>query len=169
MRKVMLFLAVFGLVGSLWAADPVVQTEKSKNVADVGSWKLNVAKSKIPPAAEAAIKELNVVVRELDADFEYTETGTRMDGSAISTKWTVPKQGGVFKYQQGGAADKTTTIRTVIFLDPGDWYDTDLQNGKQTQVRHVVVSKDGKTMRQVAKGTDAKGKPYEEIVLYDRQ
>jgi len=35
MRKTMLFLAVLGLAGSLWAADPFV-----------GTWKLNLAKSK---------------------------------------------------------------------------------------------------------------------------
>jgi hypothetical protein len=35
MRKAMLLLAVFGLAGSLWAADPII-----------GTWKLNIAKSK---------------------------------------------------------------------------------------------------------------------------
>ena len=37
MRKAMLLLAVFGLMGTLWAADP-----------SLGTWKLNLAKSKIP-------------------------------------------------------------------------------------------------------------------------
>ena len=34
MRKAMILLAVFGLVGLLWGADPLV-----------GTWKLNIAKS----------------------------------------------------------------------------------------------------------------------------
>jgi hypothetical protein len=77
MRKVMLFLAVLGLIGSLWASGPPAQSEKSKSIADVGTWKLNIAKSKFAPSAEAATKEITVVVREVNNDFELTETGKR--------------------------------------------------------------------------------------------
>ncbi len=169
MPKALFFLTVFGLVGVLCVSNLSAQSAKSKSIADVGTWKMNITASKFAPSTEAAIKEATVVVRELDADFELTETGTRTDGTPISEKWTVPKQGGIWKYQQGGSGGETTTIRTVISLDPGEWYDTDLQNGKQVQVRYVVVSKDGKMMRQTAKGMDAQGKPYEEIIIYDRQ
>ena len=37
MRKALFLFVVFGLAGSLWAADPFI-----------GTWKLNVAKSKAP-------------------------------------------------------------------------------------------------------------------------
>jgi predicted ribosome quality control (RQC) complex YloA/Tae2 family protein len=55
MRKVMLLLAVFGLVSLAWAADP-----------SEGTWKLNIAKSKFAPSTGAAVKEGTHVVRELD-------------------------------------------------------------------------------------------------------
>ncbi len=168
MRKALFFLTVFGLVGILCVSNLSAQSGKSKRIADVGTWEMNIAASKFAPSFEAAIKEATIVVRELDSDFEYTQTGTRTDGSPITVKWTVPKQGGIWKYQQGGSGEKTTIIRTVISLDPGEWYDTELQDGKQVEVRHVIVSKDGKMMRQTEKGT-AFGKPYESIVIYEKQ
>jgi hypothetical protein len=33
---------------------------------------------------------------------------------------------------------------------------------------HDVVSKDGKTMQMSTKGTDAQGKPYETVEVFDR-
>jgi hypothetical protein len=155
MRKAMLFLAVFGLAGSLSAADP-----------SVGTWKCNVAKSKFAPSTQAAVKEETLVKRELDPDqFELTVTGTRTDGSAISIKATHPQKGGVVKSQTLSAA----WIAVVTVINPGDFYETLLQDGKQVQVTHAVISKDGKTMRNTIKGTDAKSKPYEGLVVWDKQ
>ena len=154
MRKAMLLLAVFGLVGSLWAADPMV-----------GTWKLNIAKSKYPPGTQAAPKQEMQVVRELDGNqLEYTLTGTRTDGSAISSKGVVPQQGGAYK---GSFPEGESVFRTVI--DPNSFYITVLQNGKQVEILHVVINKDGKTMTATIKGIDAKGKPFEYLDFWDKQ
>jgi hypothetical protein len=91
-----------------------------------------------------------------------------VDGSSISIKATRPKQGGVVKYLTGGSeGNNEQSFDTVV--EPGDWYHTSLRNGKQVEVIHGIVSKDGKTMRQITRGTDEKGKPYEDIGVYDRQ
>jgi hypothetical protein len=145
MRKAMLLLAVFGLVGTLWAADP-----------SVGTWKLNVAKSKFSPAYLAlskstAPKEETLVFREVGDQIELTVTGTRTDGSTISSKSTRPRQGGDIKYQQGGP-EGISSVLTV--LDPGNWYATSLQDGKQIQMGHGVISKDGKTITVTYKGSN---------------
>ena len=77
----MLLLAVFGLVGLLWAADPFL----------VGTFKLNLAKSKAPANMVANTKEAIVVFRELDANtMEGSSTETRKDGTTVTAKWTVP-------------------------------------------------------------------------------
>jgi len=148
MRKAMLLLAVFGLVGSVGAAD-----------LTVGTWKLNVTKSKL-------WKELTQVKRELGNDqVEITETGISTDGSKISNKFTHPQKGGL-------VADSSTpkgqmAVATVIC--PSEIYETVLQNGRQVEVLHVVVSKDGKTLTVTDKGTDAKGKSFESISIFDKQ
>jgi hypothetical protein len=151
----MLLLAVLGLSGWLWAADP-----------SVGTWKLNVAKSKPAPSTQAPIKEQTYVIRDLGDQFELTVTGTRTDGSAISGKLTWPQKGGTLK---GQTAPPEGTSRFVTMIGPGEWYTTTLQNGKQVSVLHSVISKDGKTMQVTTKGTDAQGKPYESLGVLDKQ
>lgn len=157
MRKLMMLVVVFGLTGFLWAED-----------LSVGTWKLNIAKSKFAPSTEAAVKEEMAIIREVGDQWEIAFTGKRVDGSSISLKATRPRQGGVVKFLTGGSeGDNEQSFDTVV--EPGDWYHTSLQNGKQVAVIHGIVSKDGKTMRQITKGIDEKGKPYEDIEVYDRQ
>ena len=156
MRKTILLLAVFGLVGALWAADPFV-----------GTWKLNVAKSKLPPSTQAPSKEEMRLIRELDVEqFENTQTGTRTDGAPISNKLIWPQKGGAVKFE---TALPEGVFAFATMSGPGDWYLTILQNGKQVEVFHDVVSKDGKTLHETIKGTDVKGKPFEGLLLFDKQ
>ena len=152
MRKVMFFLAVIGLAGSLWAADPTV-----------GTWKLNIEDSKFQSTAQPP-KEQVVEKRELDSSqFELTITGINADGSPISAKMTHSQQGGIVS----GSPEGVMVVLTVVA--PGETLTTFLQDGKQVQLHRNIVSKDGKTMRQIIKGMDDQGKPYEEIMVYDRQ
>jgi hypothetical protein len=151
MRKAMLFLAVFGLVGSLWAAEP-----------SVGTWKVNIAKSKDP-----GLKALTLVKRELNGEqFEITETGTQADDSRISEKFTHPQKGGVV---HSLSAPTEGELTVVTLIGPGDFFVTILQKGMQVQVQHVLVSKDGRSMQITTKGTDDKGKPFERLLAYERQ
>jgi hypothetical protein len=151
----MLLPAVLGLAGALWAADP-----------RVGTWKLNIAQSKIPPGSEAAPKEETATIRELGDQYEITIKGTRTDGASISLKVTQPQTGGAMK-RQPALPEGESGVSTEI--NPGEWYATFLQNGKQVEMIHTVVGKDGKTMRLMIRGTDARGKSYEGMELFDRQ
>ena len=54
-------------------------------------------------------------------------------------------------------------------IDPNNSYGTYMLNGKQIFVGQSVVSKDGKTMRLTAKGTDPQGKPFEQVTVFDKQ
>jgi hypothetical protein len=156
MRKTLFLLAVFALVTSLWAADP-----------SVGTWKLNLAKSKLPPSTQAQPKEETQVVQEIEDEMQVTVTGIRTDGSPISDKHSAPKNGGMVTYQQGAPPAGVTIVYTLIA--PGDSYVTVLQNGRQIAVVHAVVSKDGKTNRWTTRGIDENGKAYEGLTVWDRQ
>jgi hypothetical protein len=104
MRKIMLFLAVFGLVGSLWAADPTM-----------GTWKLNLAKSKIPASDAANLKETILSFREIDANtVEGIQTQTLKDGKTNTMKWTTPTSGGTQTYQEGGPANGISSVAVKI-------------------------------------------------------
>lgn len=158
MRKALLVLAFCGFTASLWAAD-----------AFVGSWKFDIAKSKLQPNAKgAAVKEAILVIAEIGtADRESYLTTTYTDGSSTLAKWTVPRQGGIVKHQQGGPATGSIYIVTRIAGDEDYW--TFVENGKQVGVGHYTVSKDGKIFHGTFKGTDAQGKPYEEVEVGHRQ
>jgi hypothetical protein len=159
MRKTMFFMAVLGLVGSLWAADPLI-----------GTWKFNPATSKMSPAflaqvKEVASKESMLVIKDLNADeIGITETGTRTDGSAISQKFTQPKQGGV---ATSGVPEGFLFVHTIV--SPNNRMLTILQNGKQIQLIQWVVSKDGKTLTSTRTTKDAQGKSLSLSAIYDKQ
>jgi hypothetical protein len=155
MRKALVLLAAIGLAGSLWAADP-----------SLGTWKLNIAKSKLGASAEGQMKEGTIVVRSLGtADFELTLTGTEADGTKTSIKVVWPQQGGMLK--SSDAESGASSVVTMIA--PGEWYTTSMQNGKQTQLIHSSISKDGKTMHLSIKNIDAQGKAAENLSVWDKQ
>jgi|WetSurMetagenome_2_1015567.scaffolds.fasta_scaffold552415_2 hypothetical protein len=87
-------LLVVGTVSNLSAQGTKAKAVKAVDPA-VGTWKLNIEKSKIPPPT--APKELTVVIREPGDQMEVTETGTQTDGSPLSQKGTSLKQGGALR------------------------------------------------------------------------
>ena len=158
MRKALLVLAFCGFAASLWAAD-----------AFVGTWKIDVAKSIQAPSNNAGkvVKEWTVVIEEKGTDRESYSKTTYTDGSSTLDKWTVPQQGGIVKYQQGGPA--TGGMNVVTRISGAEDYWTGMQDGKQVSVGHWTVSKDGKEIRGTGKGIDATGKPSEELWVGYRQ
>ena len=156
MRKAMLLVAVFGLAGTLWAADPTV-----------GTWKLNITKSKFAPT-ESAPKEETLVIRELGDQFEMVITGVQADGKPISARLSHSQQGGVVKIISGlSLPENAMVVQSVI--GPGEVCTTFLQDGKQFRLHHNVVSKDGKTMVQTNKFMDTKGQAIETLNFWEKQ
>lgn len=151
MRRAVLLLAILGFAGSLWAADPLI-----------GTWILNSAKSKFPPNTEFAMKEQTLVVSESEGNIEFRFRGTQMDGSAQSSKYTRAKEGGEVK-REPPPQEGRSFVDTVI--NPGEWYVTVVENGKQIGVYHWIVSKDGKTISETAEGINSDGR----VAVYDKQ
>jgi hypothetical protein len=157
MRKALLALVFCGITASLFAAD-----------AFVGTWKLDMAKSKPAPSTTGKVaKEAILVIGEKGADRESYHKTTYTDGSSDLIRWTVPSQGGIVKYQQGAAAKGS--IDFVTRISGGEDYWTGMLDGKQVSMGHWTVSKDGKEIRGVGKGIDAQGKPYDELWIGYRQ
>ena len=139
----------------------------------LGTWKLDVAKSKFSPVLQAFMKmappkEERAVFRELGTDeLELTITGTLTDGKPIAVKSTAPRQGGVAKIQQSPLPEGMTIVSTKI--DPNNSYATYMLNGKQVFVGQSVISKNGKEMRITTRGMDAQGKPFEQLAVFAKQ
>jgi hypothetical protein len=156
MRKVILFLVILSFPTILWAADPII-----------GTWKRNFEKS--TPYERDDIKDAIEVYKETDGNMiEATSTSIRKDGSTGVIKKIFPKEGGDVKYIDVKIPEGT--IHVAIFVGSGDWYiSTILKNGRQWSLRHIMVSKDGKTLTETIKDINREGKPVERIMVSDRQ
>jgi len=108
-----------------------------------------------------------MVFRLTGDQFELTDKSTLKNGTSSSAKETFPVNGGVFKVLQPAPAAGEMSIETMI--EPGNRFLTSLKDGKQTEVRHLVISKDGKRMSITLRSTDAKGTPFESVLVYDKQ
>ena len=153
-KKLMLGLALVGFTATLLAAD-----------AFTGTWKLNVAKSKLTPGTE--VKEITVVVAEEGANLAVAVKGTAGDGTPISVKYTLPIKGGPVTYVEG--APPTGAIATTKRVNATTIDSTSSLNGKEVGSTHTVVSADGKTLTRVVKGMDPQGKPYQNTEVYEKQ
>ena len=139
----------------------------------IGIWKLNVANSIFSPVLLKALnetvpKEATEIYRLVGDQIELTVENTMTGGGRISGRYTWPRYGGVAKAQEDVASFTGVTIIETL-IAPGEWYATFLKNDRQFMVVHKVVGIDGKTMSLSSRGTDDQGKPFEQIVVYDRQ
>ena len=155
MKKVMVGLAVLSLAGSLWAADPII-----------GIWKLNIAKSKLPPDM-SNIKELSFVIRETGDNYELVATGVQKDGSQFFEKMTSPKQGGFRKYGGGDQAERIAVLE--VPMDDITAYSIRLRNGKVISVTQWILSEDSRTWRAIGKARTSEGMPYEGLQWWEKQ
>ncbi len=139
----------------------------------LGTWKLNVARSKFSPAWLAAMKvvppkEETLVLRETGADeLELAISGTQTDGKPIAVKSISPRQGGTAKILEGIFPEGFTIVSTVV--DPHNYYATYMLNGKQVFVGQSVISKNGRAMKVTTKGKDAQGKSFEQLLVFAKQ
>lgn len=158
MRKVILVLFFFSLPSTLWASDPII-----------GTWKSNIEKSSLlADEQDLKLKEETVVCREIEEDLiEVTINSVWKDGSQNSTKWTFPRQGGVAKCISGTIPEERLYIATLV--EAGNWYASIMVNGRQVNMYHLIVSKDGKTMRNTLTGFDKEGKPRDIIWVFEKQ
>lgn len=151
MHKIISTFALFALAGTLFAQSPFA-----------GTWKLNAAETKYTNGEPA--KDLTLVIEEQAGNFQVTATGTNADGSPISVKYTVPVKGGEGQVQEGPYTAISSKAVSAHVRD-----NTYSKDGKLVATRHIVVSKDGKTMRITLKGANVEGKTVAGTDVLDKQ
>ena len=157
MKKLILLLAALGLASSLWAADPII-----------GTWKRNLDKSTLYQSRRNLIKDIIEVYKETEGNMiETTYTSFRKDGSTLVIKRIFPKEGGIVKYVDSEIQEGILNI--AIPVGSGDWFITTVANGRNVFLRHMMVSKDGKTLIETFKGTNIEGELVDDMTVSDRQ
>jgi hypothetical protein len=128
----------------------------------MGTWKLNEAKSKIP----AGMMKNTTVTYSMEGDsVKVTTDGTSGDGSPLHTEWTGKFDGK--DYPLTGAPDADTRSYTKV-----DDHTLTLENKKGgivTTSGRAVVSADGKTRTLTTSGKNAAGKTLTGKSVYDKQ
>src|ERR1700722_1155244 len=129
---------------------------------NIGTWKLNEAKSKIPPMAP----KNNLVVYEAAGDsVKVTVDGVSGDGKSFHSEWTGKFDGKDYPLTGDPTAD-TRAYKTV------DAHTTDLVNkkdGKIVATGRIVISADGMSRIFTVSATDASGKKVKYSGVYDKQ
>ena len=151
-RKVGLTLACcFLAVATCLAADP-----------QMGTWKLNEAKSKIMPGT---LKNTRVVCSSMFGQVKVTSDGIDANGKPVHVEWSGKFDGK--DYPVTGNPNSET--RSYTRVNERTLTTTNRKNGKVTVAGQIVVSADGKSRTVTVTGTTPKGKKFKNVAVYDRQ
>ena len=153
-RLAMSCLMIFTVAVALKAADDPM----------LGSWKLNVGKSKL--GAGAAIKaETNQVEPYMGNGIKLTAQITRPDGTQVTESYAGTFDGKEFAV--GG--DPNVDAAYLKRIDASTMERINKKNGKPTTTMHYVVSRDGKTKTVTITGTTSDGKPVDTVLVFEKQ
>src|ERR1700730_5372003 len=131
----------------------------------VGTWKLNVAKSKYDPGPTP--KSLTRTVEAQDEGVKYTFEGVAGDGKPIAYGFSVQFDGkdNPISGSIPSGADTISARRT----DSSHYVATLKKGGNVIGTSKVTVSKDGKVTTVDSTGTTATGAKNQDVQASDRQ
>jgi hypothetical protein len=129
---------------------------------NMGTWKLNDAKSKITAGNG---KNDTVVYEAVSDNVKVSIDGTAADGKAIHTEWTGKFDGKEYAV----TGDPTSDMRSYTRVDANTLAFAAQQAGKPTLSGRIVVSADGKTRTVTTDAKDEKGVKVTNTGVYDKQ
>jgi hypothetical protein len=132
----------------------------------VGTWKLNLAKSKYVNAPAPKSQTRTVEAQGKGAKFSFD--GVAGDGSRVAYSFTTNYDGKDSAISGVGAPGGEDAI-AVTLVDAKTTTSIGKKAGKVIRTNRTVVSKDGKVTTTTAKGTDEQGKPISTTSVYDKQ
>jgi hypothetical protein len=129
---------------------------------NMGTWKLNEAKSKIPAMAP----KNNTVVYEAAGDsIKVTVDGTDGQGKPGHNEWTGKFDGKDYPL----VGDPQSNTRSYRKIDDHTMELTNKKDGKVTVKGRIIISADGKSRGVKISGTDPQGNKVEYTAYYDKQ
>src|SRR5258708_39145284 len=129
---------------------------------NMGTWKLNEAKSKFSPGAA---KNTTVVYEAAGDSVKVTVDGVDGNGNATHNEWTGKFDGKFYPV----TGDATSDMRSYRKINNRTLALTGKKDGKVTLTGRIVVSANGKTRTVTTTATDSKGKRVTNRAVYDKQ
>ena len=131
----------------------------------IGTWKLNMAKSKFTPGP-GPVKSLTVTREASEGGIKQTATGERADGTPVNASFTAKYDGQAVQVE-GNAPYDTIAVKQV---DANTLTDERKKAGSQYRATgNTVISNGGRTMTMTMKGTAADGEPFTNSMVFDKQ
>jgi hypothetical protein len=129
----------------------------------VGTWKLNLAKSKYTPGPLP--KSNTVTIAAVANGLHVTAMGEDAAGKPTSIDYTATADGKDMPVKGAPAYDTTAMKR----IDANTTEQTRKKEGKTVQTVTRKVSADGKTMTVTTRGKDEAGRTINNVAVYDKQ
>jgi hypothetical protein len=129
---------------------------------NIGTWKLNEAKSKIPAGVP---KNTTVVYSTAGSDIKVTTDGVDASGKPTHSEWTGQFDGKPYPVTGMSTVDaRAVTAKGDRTLDI-----VNMKDGKSVGTGKVELAKDGKSRTLETEGTSPDGKKYKAKFVYDKQ
>ena len=151
--RTILFTAILFLLAAMaFAADN----------SNMGTWKLNEAKSKIPAGAP---KNSTVVYEAAGDSIKVTVDGVDGMGKPSHNEWTGKFDGKDYPLTGDPAAD----TRSYKKINGNTTELTNKKDGKVVATAKIVIASDGKSRTVTVNGKDPSGKMVSYTGVYDKQ
>jgi hypothetical protein len=129
----------------------------------VGTWELNVAKSKFGPGRAPKNETRTYVVS--GQDIKATTKGADSAGKPTAAEFTVNYDGKDRPITGNPDADMLSLKRVDAFTTEF----TQKRAGKVAMTGTRIISRDGKTMTITTKGTDATGRTINDVAVFEKR
>jgi hypothetical protein len=159
MRPRTFTLLAFTVVVSMVILASIAQAADNQ----VGTWKLNVAKSKYSPGP--APKDGTLTIESEPNGLKITIHGTDAESKPVHMEFS-PKYDGKDYPATGLPGADTISMKKI---DDYTVETVSKKGGKPLVTTRSVVSKDGKTRTTTQKGTNAKDEKVNNIIVYDKE
>lgn len=148
---------------ALGLAVSTLAQHESQNAA-IGTWKQSLGKSKYSPGPVPTIPT-TVKIESEEGGEKLSVDGVGADGKATSYAYTV-KYDGTPTPVTGSPYGDMVAFKKKNDREVAQTY---TRNGKVSRTSMRTVSKDGRTMTIVSKGTTANGQQYNNVSVLEKQ
>ncbi len=132
-----------------------------QNSPEMGTWKLNEAKSKLAGKA----RNHTVTYEAAGDQTKVTVDGVDENGAAVHSEWT----GKFDNKDYPVTGDANSDVRSYRRVNSNTLSLTGKKGGKVTLSGRIVVSRDGKSRTVTTTTTNAQGKRVTNTAVYDKQ
>jgi hypothetical protein len=141
------------LVATLYAADN-----------QVGTWKINLAKSKYDPA-NLAPKSTSVKIEAVEGGIKATVDVVDYTGKMLHYDYTAKYDGKDYAVRGDPNRDMTALKK----IDEYNFEQTNKKGGKVTTTSKIVYARDGKSRTLITIGTIPQGQKVNNNIVWDKQ